>query len=67
VNARCSAIAQCQWLLRDSAAATPRRSTWGSLPYISEFSSSGRLLFSAELPAGVSSYRAYPLPWHPAG
>ena len=24
-------------------------------------------VFSAELPAGVSSYGAYPLPWHPAG
>jgi hypothetical protein len=40
---------------------------WGVLPYISEFSPSGRLLFNAELPAGVVSYRAYRLPWHPAG
>jgi hypothetical protein len=40
---------------------------WGALPYISEFSPSGRLLFNAELPAGVSTYRAYLLPWHPAG
>ncbi|HYA44693.1 MAG TPA: arylsulfotransferase family protein [Acidimicrobiales bacterium] len=39
---------------------------WGALPYISEFSPSGRLLFNAELPAGVSTYRAYRLPWHPA-
>jgi len=39
---------------------------WGELPYISEFSPSGHLLFSAEFPAGVSTYRAYRLPWHPA-
>src|SRR3984885_3804254 len=39
---------------------------WGELPYISEFSPSGRLLFNAEFPAGVSTYRAYRLPWHPA-
>jgi Arylsulfotransferase (ASST) len=38
---------------------------WGSLPYISEFSPSGKLLFNAKLPAGVSTYRAYLLPWHP--
>jgi Arylsulfotransferase (ASST) len=38
---------------------------WGSLPYISEFSPSGTLLFNARLPAGVSTYRAYLLPWHP--
>ncbi len=36
---------------------------WGNLPYFSEFSPSGRLLFNAELPAGVNSYRAYQLPW----
>ena len=35
---------------------------WGNLPYFSEFSPSGRLLFNAELPAGVNSYRAYRLP-----
>jgi hypothetical protein len=40
---------------------------WGALPYVSEFSPSGRLLFNAEFPPGVSSYRAYDLPWHPAG
>jgi hypothetical protein len=39
---------------------------WGALPYISEFSPSGQLLFNAELPAGPT-YRAYRLPWHPAG
>ena len=38
---------------------------WGSLPYISEFSPTGKLLFNAKLPAGVSTYRAYLLPWHP--
>jgi hypothetical protein len=38
---------------------------WGALPYISEFSPSGQLLFSAEFPAGVGTYRAYRLPWHP--
>jgi Arylsulfotransferase (ASST) len=38
---------------------------WGGLPYISEFSPSGKLLFNAELPAGVSTYRAYLLPWNP--
>jgi hypothetical protein len=40
---------------------------WGALPYISEFSPSGQLLFNAELSAGLTSYRAYRLPWHPAG
>jgi hypothetical protein len=40
---------------------------WGALPYISEFSPSGQLLFNAAFPAGVSSYRAYRLPWSPAG
>jgi len=39
---------------------------WGVLPYFSEFSPAGRLLLNAELPMGVSSYRAYRLPWHPA-
>jgi hypothetical protein len=36
---------------------------WGSLPYLSEFDPSGKLVFNAEFPAGVSSYRAYLLPW----
>jgi hypothetical protein len=40
---------------------------WGELPFISEFSPSGRLLFNAKFPAGVSTYRAYRLPWPPAG
>ncbi len=38
---------------------------WGSLPYISEFSPSGKLLFNAELPVGITTYRAYRLPWTP--
>ena len=38
---------------------------WGALPYFSEFSSSGRLLFNARLPKGVISYRAYRMPWNP--
>ena len=35
---------------------------WGSLPYFSEFSRSGQLVFNAEFPAGVNTYRAYRLP-----
>ena len=40
---------------------------WGEAPYISEFSPSGKLLFNAKFPSGVFTYRAYLLPWHPAG
>ena len=36
---------------------------WGALPYFSEFSHSGTLLFNAEFPAGVNTYRAYQQPW----
>jgi Arylsulfotransferase (ASST) len=36
---------------------------WGILPYLSEFSPAGKLLFNAEFPAGVNSYRAYRLPF----
>jgi hypothetical protein len=36
---------------------------WGSLPYISEFSPSGALLFNAEFPAGVNTYRTYRFDW----
>ncbi|HEY2767623.1 MAG TPA: arylsulfotransferase family protein [Solirubrobacteraceae bacterium] len=36
---------------------------WGSLPYFSEFDRTGNLLFNAEFPAGVNTYRAYLLPW----
>ncbi|HTR75557.1 MAG TPA: arylsulfotransferase family protein [Solirubrobacterales bacterium] len=38
---------------------------WGSLPYFSEFDSYGDLLYNAEFPSGVNSYRAYLLPWNP--
>ncbi|MBS1887655.1 MAG: arylsulfotransferase family protein [Actinobacteria bacterium] len=40
---------------------------WGSLPYFSEFDPYGDLLYNAEFPAGVNSYRAYLLPWNPGG
>jgi hypothetical protein len=40
---------------------------WGALPYISEFSPTGALLFNAEFPAGVNTYRAYLLPWEERG
>jgi hypothetical protein len=36
---------------------------WGSLPYVSEFSRSGALLFNLQFPAGVNTYRAYRFPW----
>jgi hypothetical protein len=39
--------------------------SWGGLSYFSEFSPSGKLLFNAKLPDGVSTYRAYRLPWSP--
>jgi hypothetical protein len=38
---------------------------WGDLPGFSEFSPSGSLVFNAEFPAGVNTYRAYRLPWKP--
>jgi hypothetical protein len=38
---------------------------WGELGYISEFSPTGQLLFNARLPAGVSTYRAYPVAMAP--
>ena len=38
---------------------------WGALPYFSEFAPSGRLLFNAEFPAGVNTYRASLLRWSP--
>jgi hypothetical protein len=40
---------------------------WGSLPYFSEFSPGGRLIFNAQFPTGVNSYRAYLLPWQRSG
>jgi hypothetical protein len=36
---------------------------WGSLPYFSQFDRFGRLIFNAQFPTGVNSYRAYLLPW----
>jgi hypothetical protein len=39
---------------------------WGALPYFSEFSPSGNLIFNAEFPAGVNTYRAYQFPWPPS-
>ncbi len=38
---------------------------WGALPYFSEFSPAGTLLFNADFPVGVNTYRAYQLPWPP--
>jgi hypothetical protein len=39
--------------------------SWGNTTYMSEYSQSGALLFNAQLPAGVFTYRAYLLPWPP--
>jgi hypothetical protein len=36
---------------------------WGALPYFSEFSPSGQLLFDAHLPAKNQSYRGYRFSW----
>ena len=41
--------------------------SWGGLSYLSAFSPSGKLLFNAKLPDGVTTYRAYWLPWNPGG
>jgi hypothetical protein len=38
---------------------------WGALPYLSEFAPSGQLLWGAQFPSGVNTYRAYLLPWDP--
>jgi hypothetical protein len=40
---------------------------WGALPYFSEFDTAGSLIFNAELPTGVNTYRAYLLPWNTGG
>ncbi len=40
---------------------------WGALPYFSEFDGQGNLIFNAEFPAGVNTYRAYLQPWNPPG
>jgi len=53
-----------------NAQTTPDRDLfvgWGALPYLSEFNRLGQLTFNAEFPSGVNSYRAYLLPWDPAG
>jgi hypothetical protein len=39
---------------------------WGSLPYFSEYDTAGDLLWNAEFPTGVNSYRAYLQPWNPS-
>jgi Arylsulfotransferase (ASST) len=39
---------------------------WGSQPYFSEFAPDGTLLYNAQFPTGVNSYRAYLLPWNPS-
>jgi hypothetical protein len=36
---------------------------WGEVPYVSEFSRAGALLFDAHLPSTYESYRAYRLAW----
>jgi len=36
---------------------------WGSEPYVSEYTSDGRLLFVAQLPSGFASYRGFRFPW----
>jgi len=36
---------------------------WGPVPYFSEFSVSGQLLFDAHMPAVEQSYRGYRFPW----
>ena len=36
---------------------------WGILPYVSEFNAAGKLVFNAQFPAGVNTYRAYLAPW----
>jgi hypothetical protein len=36
---------------------------WGSLPNVSELSADGRLVFDAQFPKAVQSYRAYRLAW----
>lgn len=38
---------------------------WGSLPYFSVFSPWGQLVYNAQFPTGVNTYRAYLLPWNP--
>ncbi len=37
---------------------------WGSLPYLCEFDGRGAVVFNAEFPAGVNTYRAYRFGWN---
>jgi len=39
---------------------------WGALRYFWGFSRSGKLIFNAEFPVGVNTYRAYQFPWPPS-
>jgi hypothetical protein len=41
---------------------------WGSEPFFSQYTASGRQIFSGSFPLGVASYRAYRFPWtgHPS-
>ena len=39
---------------------------WGSLNSISQFDGAGQLVFNAQFPVAVNTYRAYLLPWQPA-
>ena len=53
-----------------NAQTTDRRNLvvgWGALPYFSVFSPFGQLLYNAQFPAGVNTYRAYLQPWPVAG
>jgi len=53
-----------------NAQTTPWRNLvvgWGALPYFSEFSPTGSLIFNAEFPARVNTYRAYQFPWPQGG
>lgn len=36
---------------------------WGQVPYVSEYSSSGKVVFDARLPHATETYRAYRFPW----
>ncbi len=38
---------------------------WGALPYISQFDRFGKLVFNAQFPTGVNTYRAYLAQWPP--
>lgn len=40
---------------------------WGGQPYVSVFSPSGTLLYNARYATGAINFRAFVLPWPPAG